>query len=461
MPAPVINIAQMRKWEKASWAAGRNEAEVISRVGHLVTARARHMTRQGDLILVLAGKGHNGDDARYTSQNLTDREVYLINVADPKVGLEEFTSQLSLQPSLIIDGLFGIGLDRPLDDAWLKLIEAINDSRIPILAIDTPSGLNADSGEPQGAALRATVTLTLGAPKRGLILPKAWSYVGRLEVEPHIGLITNPLTSEVQWTLADDFIGFPPRRPVEGHKGTFGHLVIFAGSLGYHGASVLSTRGALQSCPGLVTLVTAEDVYIPVASQLQSAMVQPWKPGFALPHGTSGILFGPGMAVPNLPGEMKAELLKLWSTFPGPVVVDASGLEWLVGAPKPVAGAGVRVITPHPGEAARVLGIETAAVQANRPKALVELSRRLGNCWVVLKGYQTMIGREAGGQGHQFHREPVARPRGQWRCALRIPGRLARSAFRPIRSPARFALWRLGARRGRRFAFSQALQLDD
>src|SRR5215471_11076613 len=138
MPAPVISVAQMRRWEKASWTAGRNEAEVISRVGHLVTARIRQLTRPGDLIVVLAGKGHNGDDARRTSQNLTDREVYLINVSEGKAGLDEFRSQLSLQPALVVDGLLGIGLDRPLDSPWIKLVEEVNASRLPILAIDVP-----------------------------------------------------------------------------------------------------------------------------------------------------------------------------------------------------------------------------------------------------------------------------------------------------------------------------------
>src|SRR5258708_21221054 len=135
MPAPVISVAQMRKWERASWAAGRNEAEVISRVGHLVAARARQMTRPGDLIVVLAGKGHNGDDARHTSQNLNDREVYLINVTHPTESLAEVRSQFSLQPTLLVDGLFGIGLDRPLDSAWIELVEAINAARVPILSI--------------------------------------------------------------------------------------------------------------------------------------------------------------------------------------------------------------------------------------------------------------------------------------------------------------------------------------
>src|SRR5438093_13447149 len=114
MPAPVISVAQMRDWEKATWAAGRTEEKVIRRVGHLVADRAVQMTRPADLVLVLAGKGHNGDDARHASQNLHDREVYLINVTDPEAARSELLSQLSLQPGLIIDGLFGIGMNRTL-----------------------------------------------------------------------------------------------------------------------------------------------------------------------------------------------------------------------------------------------------------------------------------------------------------------------------------------------------------
>lgn len=394
MPASVLSVAQMRKWEKASWAAGRNEVEVISRVGHLVTARARQMTRPGDLIVVLAGKGHNGDDARHTSQNLNDREVYLLNVSDPKAALEEFRSQLSLEPALIIDGMFGIGLDRPLDAAWIKLVESINSADIPILAIDVPSGLNADNGEPQGAAIRAAVTLALGAPKRGLTLAKAWPFVGRLEVEPDIGLVPTAPSGDVQWTLRDDFTCFPPVRPADGHKGTFGHLVIFAGSLGYHGAAVLASRGALQACPGLVTLFTQEDVYTPVASQLQAAMVHPWRPAVSLPESRSAVLFGPGLAAANLPAEFKSALVRLWMELPCPVIVDASALDWLPAGPRACSAA--RIVTPHPGEAARILHSTTASVQANRPKALLEISRRLGDCWVVLKGYQSLVGREVG-----------------------------------------------------------------
>ena len=296
MPVPVISVAQMREWEKATWAAKRTPAQVISRVGHIVTARAKQLTRPGDLILILAGKGHNGDDARQTGQNLSDREVALLNVADAETALKEFNSLLSMPPALIIDGLFGIGLNRPLEGAWVKLIEKVNRSRIPVLSIDVPSGLNADAGQPEGAAFRAAVTLTLGAPKKGLLKASAWPYVGRLDVAPDIGLVPCPHEGEVLWTLPQDFDSFPPSRPVDGHKGTFGHLVIIAGSLGYHGAAVLAARGAARAQPGLVTVFVQESVYQPVAGQLQSAMVRPWRPGVKLPDSCSAVLFGPGLA---------------------------------------------------------------------------------------------------------------------------------------------------------------------
>jgi ADP-dependent NAD(P)H-hydrate dehydratase / NAD(P)H-hydrate epimerase len=254
--------------------------------------------------------------------------------------------------------------------------------------------LNADSGEPHGAAIRATVTLTLGAPKRGLLMEKAWPYVGRLEVEPDIGLVPNPPSSELLWTLGRDFSSYPPARPVQGHKGTFGHAVIIAGSVGFHGASVLAARGAMRACPGLVTVLTYGEAYLPVASQLQAAMVHTWHPGAALPDSCTAIVIGPGLAAPSLPADLKSEFLHIWHDLPCPVVADASALNWLT--PGKPATKALRVITPHPGEAARLLNTTTTAIQGHRLKAVSELSRRYGHCWVVLKGFQTMIGQEFG-----------------------------------------------------------------
>jgi NAD(P)H-hydrate epimerase len=435
----------MREWEKATWAAKRKPAQVISRVGHIVTSRAKQLTRPGDLILILAGKGHNGDDARQAGQNLSDNEVTLLNVVDPAVALKQFNSHLALRPALIIDGLFGIGLNRPLETAWIRLIEKVNQSQIPVLAIDVPSGLNADTGEPEGAAMRASVTLTLGAPKKGLLRAPAWPFVGRLEVAPDIGLVPCPLEGDAQWTLPVDFDNYPPPRTVGGHKGTFGHLAIIAGSMGYHGAAVLAARAALRAQPGLLTVYVHEKVYLPVASQLQSAMVHPWRPGNELPDSCSAILFGPGLAASDLPTDLKSELRRIWQELPLPVIADASALEWL--SPGATPAKSIRVMTPHPGEAGRLLKLATVSVQADRAAALRKLSKQWGNCWVVLKGHQTLIGRSKGDLFINSSGNPYLAQGGSGDVlAGYLGGLLAQKPLQPDPTTAlRYGVWQHGA----------------
>ncbi len=394
MPVPVISIAQMRQWESATWATGQTEAEVIRRVGGCVAETTRKLTRSGDLILLLAGKGHNGDDARAAREHLADRRVELLDVTSPDAQLPALEIVLSQNPALVVDGLFGIGLNRPLDGSWSAFLNRLNQSRVRVLAVDVPSGLNADTGEPQGAAVEASLTLTIGAPKHGLLRPAAWPFVGRMEVAHDVGLLPCPLTSELQWTLPDDFAGFPPRRPVAAHKGSFGHLGIVAGSLGYHGAAVLAAHAAQRAQPGLITLFPHETVYHVIASQLQAVMVSPWQPATKLPGDFSAILIGPGLAARDLPDEMAMMTRHVWRDALVPVIVDASALDWLpLGS---VSKNALRVLTPHPGEAARLLKSTVSQVQADRPRALREISHRFGNCWVVLKGHQTLIGRNGG-----------------------------------------------------------------
>jgi NAD(P)H-hydrate epimerase len=397
MPLPVINLAQMREWERATWAAGQTEAEVIRRVGEKIAARALQLTSLSGAVLVLAGKGHNGDDARAALKRLSDRRVDVLDVTDPENDLPKLESALRQKPALLIDGLFGIGLDRPLDDGWKKLIAAVNASQIPVLAVDVPSGLNADTGEPQGAAIEAAVTLTVGAPKIGLLAQTAGPFVGRLEVATDVGLVPCPHKNELNWTLPEDFAGFPPCRAVAAHKGSFGHLAVVAGSFGFHGAAVLAARGAQRAQPGLTTLFTQEDVYHPIAAQLQSVMVNLWKPEIKLSDAASAILIGPGLAASNLPDAMKSVTRRLWRDAELPVIVDASALDWL--APHGLIAERIRVVTPHPGEAARMLNTTTQQVQADRAQAVRELSLRFGNCWVALKGHQTLVGR---GEGEIF-----------------------------------------------------------
>jgi NAD(P)H-hydrate epimerase len=394
MSVPVINSAQMREWERATWASGQTEAEVIRRVGKKVARRARRLTRADDLILILAGRGNNGGDARAAKEFLDGRKIELLEIAAPENFLPALENALAQKPALILDGLFGIGLNRPLDDGWIKLIRRVNESKIPILAIDVPSGLNADTGENFGAAIEATITLTVGAPKIGMLAQNAWPFVGRLEVAEDVGLVSCPVETELNWTQPEDFQNFPPRRAVAGNKGTFGHLAIVAGSFGFHGSSVLATRAAQRAQPGLVTLFAQEKIYPVVAPQLQAAMVNVWKPEMQFPKSTSAILIGCGLAAPDLPEEMKTFFRKLWSESELPVIADATALDWIPAGE--FSKNAIRVVTPHPGEAARMLKTTAQKVQANRPQSLREISKRFGNCFVVLKGSQTLVGRSEG-----------------------------------------------------------------
>jgi len=444
MSLPVLSIAQMRAWEDATWAAGFSDAEVIRRVGRALVQTALRLTRAGELILVLSGKGNNGADARATLEFFADRRVDTLHIIQPEADLGKLEVLLGLQPALVIDGLFGIGLNRPLDRAWVRLIECVNAAGCPVLSVDVPSGLNADTGEPMGAAVVAAVTVSVGAPKRGMLHPAAWPYVGRLEVADEVGLVPGLGQGELNWTLAGDFRGFRPPRPVAGHKGSFGHLAILAGSTGYHGAAVLSARGAQRAQPGLVTLFTEPAVYTPVAAQLQAVMVRPWSTEKGLFAGVSAILIGPGLAAPEMPGEIPAFAREVWREADIPVVVDASALDWL-GNELPRQGA-VRVITPHPGEAGRLLGVSSGTIQSDRPAAVRALSAKWGGCVVVLKGYQTVVGRSSGNLFFNSSGNPQLAQGGSGDV---LAGFLAGLLAQPVMGidslkTARFAVWAHG-----------------
>ncbi len=394
MAVPVLSVSQMREWERASWAAGRSEEKVIDLVGQAIAGRMKRLTKPEEKVLLLAGKGHNGDDVRAAQKHLgAERAAQLLDIVDPESDLEKFLA-VSAEGgfSWIVDGLFGIGLDRPLDERWQQFIAAVNSTNIPIVAIDVPSGLNAETGHAEGGAITAEITLTVAAAKSGLL--RAPRFVGRLDVLADVGLAPCPFEGDLNWTVASDFAGLPPRRPVESNKGTYGHAVIWSGSAGYHGAAVLASHGALRARPGLVTVYPQESVYAPVAAQSQAAMVHVWEAGQPLLKTCSALLIGPGLAAAEVSDAMKAEMRAHWYRTPLPVVVDASALDWLKAGTTP-PGA-IRVITPHPGEAGRLLGISAANVQADRVTALRDLSRRLGDCLVVLKGHQTLVGRGAG-----------------------------------------------------------------
>lgn len=402
MAVPFVTVPEMRAWEEASWAAGASSHSVIAEVGRQLAKLVRSLRPPGSRILLLLGHGNNGADARAAEPHLTGYQVERLEFLEPDQQLTALSSALNRRPDLVVDGWFGIGLNRSLSPDWTALIRTLNEANCFVVSVDVPSGLNADTGETWGAAVRADLTLTIGAPKLGLIRPSAIDVVGRLELASSVGLVGQPIaSSDLRWVGPDD-LGIKTRRPLNTHKGTFGHAVILAGSVGYSGAAVLAARAAGRTRPGLVSVLTTPEAWLPVSSQLVTAMVHP----FAIRHpalaNATAILAGPGLAASNLLPEMRQEVVRLWREFPGVMVADASALDWLrPGTPC----VGPRVITPHPGEAGRLLGITAAEVQADRLGSLRRLAAR-HEATVILKGHQTLIGSSKG----PVYLNPVGNP---------------------------------------------------
>ena len=184
----------------------------------------------------------------------------------------------------------------------------------------------------------------------------------------------------------------PPGRSLNSHKGTFGHLGIIAGNTGFHGAACLAARGALRSRPGLVSVFTP--AHGAVAAHLQESMVHPWSPAVVGPMSNcTAIMAGPGLAGSDLPETVPNVVRNLWVQSDLPMIADASALDWLPKGERLTDA--IRVITPHPGEAARMLGVGASDVQADRFDATRRLAAQY-ECTVVLKGRHTLIGQAEG-----------------------------------------------------------------
>jgi len=398
MAYPVLTLKGMRDWEKRTWARGVQESDVIAQVGRRIAERIMEMTSPGDSVLLLAGKGHNGDDVCAACPWIFQRSVTLIRLRHPEEQMAALDSSLAELPDLVVEGLFGIGLNRALEGAWADVVHRINASAETLVSIDIPSGLHADSGPSLGCAIRADQTWTVGAPKAGMLVQGASDYVGRMSVLPDVGLVdwdgSDFGSSDLLWGDAHDFVGWPPKRPLESHKGSHGCVQIYAGSRGYHGAAVLTARGASRARPGLVELMTHVSSYEGVALQLQNVMVHAFERHLLLSPKSTAVVIGPGLASNDIDVEVKIQVGEIWQNCSVPVVVDASALDWLPSSEE--AFEMPRVITPHPGEAARMLGVSNQDIQADRLAALRALSLKYGQCWVVLKGHHTLIGRASG-----------------------------------------------------------------
>jgi NAD(P)H-hydrate epimerase len=293
--------------------------------------------------------------------------------------------------TLIVDGLFGTGLSRPLDGIAAHVVERINDAGVPVVALDLPSGIDADTGAVLGTAVRAALTTTFAAHKRGLHQHPGVAHAGEV-VLVSIGVPVSP-GAPAQLVDRADVAALVAPRGDDAHKGTAGHVLVFAGSPGHTGAAVLAGLGALRGGAGLVTLAPRAEARPAIDAKLLELMSAALpaelddaaRVALTLCEGKRTALLGPGFGH----GDGLARTLAL--TLPIPCVLDADALTALGDDLTALRRAAApRVLTPHPGEAARLLGTSVATVQADRFAAALRLTAQSGHI-VVLKGARTII----------------------------------------------------------------------
>jgi len=390
---------------------------------------------------VLASRGNNGGDgfvvARYAAQRGIDVVVYLLADAervtgDARANLEllnplsipvvEIPDDSSLaahtadmaQHDVWVDAVFGTGLGADIRGHYREAINVLNEFQRPVLAIDIPSGVNADNGQVCGTCVQAAATATFAYPKIGHVVYPGAQYTGHLKVveigiPPHIAEAVAPrqrLTSAAE--VAVDLV----RRKPDAHKGSAGHLLVIAGSTGKTGAAAMACEGAMRTGAGLVTLGAPASLNSILESRLLEVMTAPLPDtdGALAPNagdqinrlmvGKQCLAIGPGLGDAAATGQLVRRLLRRSET---PMVIDADGLNHLAGRREIFKNLQApAVLTPHPGEMARLAGIATAKVQADRVKCAREFAAATGTI-VVLKGAATVIAAPDG----QIHINPT------------------------------------------------------
>ena len=319
-----------------------------------------------------------------------DARTACIDAAAAGVPFEPFTPSGLDGADLIVDAMLGIGLDRPLSGDWAAAVAAVNAAGVPVLALDVPSGLHADTGAVLGTAVRAEVTVSFIASKLGLFTGQGADCAGlvcaaKLDVPEIVFADAAPAAWRIDAAFLEAAL---PRRPRSSHKGDFGHVLVVGGAPGMSGAARLAAEAAARSGAGWVSVATHAD---------HAGILNVGRPELmchavgADPHRTLEPLLARATVVAIGPGlgrdAWARELLAAVWDADVPLILDADALNLLAQTPRRREDW---VLTPHPGEAARLLGITSAAVQADRPGAVVALQERFGGV-VVLKGSGTLI----------------------------------------------------------------------
>jgi ADP-dependent NAD(P)H-hydrate dehydratase / NAD(P)H-hydrate epimerase len=364
---------------------------------------ARHLARMGVVprVLVLAREEQLKPDARVNLDRLRGEGVPFEEIPE-EADWSRVASVLEGKP-LVLDALLGTGVHGGAHGIVATVVDAVNRTRAPVVSIDLPSGLDSDTHLVRGPAVRARRTYTLCRPKLALVQDPAATYTDSFRVVP-IGIPDECVAAElatIEWIDAEAAGRLLPSRPADSHKGTYGHLLVIAGSRGKSGAAVLVARAALRAGVGLVTVGAPASVQTAIAVQQAEVMTEalPERAGAlarraalrVLKHLASrqALAIGPGLGTSS---ETRAAVQAILRGRPCPAVLDADGLNAHAGGRllSKLRGKAPLVITPHPGEAGRLLGADTAAVQGDRIGAARDLARE-AEAVAVLKGRRTVV----------------------------------------------------------------------
>jgi hydroxyethylthiazole kinase-like uncharacterized protein yjeF len=386
MSQPIYLTRDIRRIEEAA-----KDVPLMQRAGAAAAELAAQLAADtAKDVLVLAGPGNNGGDARIAA-DLLKQKFFRVTLA---TAAEAATLPVDKRWGLVVDGLFGIGLARDIDGDYAKLVSYANAQDCPVLALDIPSGIASDTGRVLGHAVRATHTITFIALKPGLLTLDGPDHCGEVTVA-ELGLDARKLVRPMGWTAAAQlFADMLKPRPQNFHKGLAGSLAILGGAAGMTGAALLAGRAALKLGAGRVYVGMLEELSLDPATP--ELMLR--HPDDALGQDLDAIVVGPGLGQSERADALVGAVL----ASDIPCVLDADALN-LVADDKDLRAACANrradtLLTPHPAEAARLLGAKTAEVQQDRLAAAQRLSREL-NANVVLKGNgSVMVARD----GHWF-----------------------------------------------------------
>lgn len=420
----IADAERCRMIDRVAAERGIDAVTLIGRAGNAVHRAVCELLPDGGSVVFVCGKGHNGADGLAAALDSKRKgfDVAVILACTPcdlgdapqqffkrvleagidltALGASEYDSALENvgRFDLIVDALLGTGLAGEAQGPTRHAIEAINRSGVPVLSVDIPSGISADTGEEMGESVWALKTITFGLPKLGLFQGVGAEHAGYWDLDT-IGLPEDLLSAPTGVRLtSESFVSqCLPERLRAGHKGEHGFVLIVAGSQNMPGAAVLAARAALRAGAGMVAVASIASVLQTVANHLPEAVLihLPEQFGAISPEAASTLLkqqgrvdaavFGPGLTS----GQSAMNLLgEVWRDWEVPCVVDADGLNVAaMGIPLP---AGPVVLTPHAGEAGRLLQLSSAEVQANRFKAVRQIVDRYGKT-ALLKGAYSLI----------------------------------------------------------------------